>query len=103
MKPNVRLRSNVYIRTAEEIRYDRAFRDQVRGHKAIRQMVARFIPYQTSEVLSEKLTPWQLHQYYERECPFCLCQVYGPVRRQDGIVYVWKRPPKYCECWKSIE
>lgn len=102
MKVNVRLRSNVYVRRSPEIRADSSFLNEVRGHAALRKMAAKLFPYPTPEYLKEQLTEWQLSQYFEPECPFCNCQVYGPVRREATLIYMWRRPPRYCECWKHI-
>jgi hypothetical protein len=102
MTTNVRLRSNVHVRSTADIRQDFAFQGQVRGHGALRKMVSKLIPYPSREYLKERLTDWQLSQYEEPECPFCNCQVYGPVRHGSEVIYSWRRPPQYCECWKHI-
>jgi hypothetical protein len=102
MMVNVRLRSNVHIRRTPDIRQDSDFQRQVRGYKALRKMVSILIPYPSREYLKERLTDWQFSQYFEPECPYCNNQIYGPVRRGNGLVYVWRRPPQYCECWKHI-
>ena len=103
MNVNVRLRSNVYVRNTCEIRQDMAFQKQVRGYAALRKMVAILIPYPAKELLKERLTPWQYSQYFEPECPYCNCQIYGPIRVGVTVLLKWRRPPEYCECWEHIE
>ena len=102
MTANIRLRSNVFVRRPPDVREDLSFQDQVRGHKAIRKMAAKLFPYPTEEYLKERLTEWQFCQYVEHACPHCNCQIYGQVRHGEELVYSWRRPPKYCECWEHI-
>ena len=82
MKPNVKLRSNIYVRVVAPVRDDPEYRAKVCGREALRKLLDKIEIFDTPDRAPRWLTTDQLQEWNERtRCAVCKTQVVGPVRR----------------------
>src|ERR1017187_9358361 len=96
-RPNVTVRSNVYIRSPEPLEKDHAFRAQIRGRGAIHILLQRLAPFEDLRMASRRLlTPRQMAEV-AWQVP-CVCGSYpeGPVLRNGTIDIRFRCPRGTC-------
>jgi hypothetical protein len=95
MKPNVSVKSNVYVRQGVELIRDRPFLEQIRGRDALVKILRRFSPA-GDPVGSTRgsFTPRQVAELaWEQRCDICGAIPEGPVSR-GGVEQIEFRCPR---------
>jgi hypothetical protein len=94
-KPNITIRSNVFVRSTAELRTDNAFIAQVRGRIALLHLLKRLGPNGDLLTTARKyLTRTQLAQVaWQSPCSICGAFPEGPVTR-DGTLEIQFRCPR---------
>lgn len=98
MKPNVSVRSNVYIRADCDLRTDRQFIAQVRGRSALTRLIAVLEPGTEPRAAAQRhLSETQLSQVaWQARCAHCGALPEGPVAGPLGIEVVFRCPRAEC-------
>lgn len=96
MQPNLKLRSNVFIRTDPDIRKDAPFRNQVRGRAALLIMLSKIGAGESDFQAARRLNLGQKTQYFlELRCSECGAIPEGPVRH-GSVSYEFRCPGSHC-------
>jgi hypothetical protein len=98
LRPNVKLRSNVYIRQGPDIRQDKGFQNQVRGRNALSRMIAKISPGTSDFTAARYLSFHQRVEYcIGLRCAHCGSIPEGPVRRNGAVCYEFRCPEGQCK------
>jgi hypothetical protein len=98
LKPNVKLRSNVYIRRNPDIRKDVNFQSQIRGRDALSRLIAKISPGTSEFTAARYLSFHQRVQYcIELRCAHCGSIPEGPVRQNGSVFYDFRCPEGQCK------
>ncbi len=97
-KPNITIRSNIFIRNGAELRRDRAFIAQVRGRHALLHLLKRIEPNGDLATTARKyLTRTQLADVaWQSPCGMCGAFPEGPVTRNGTLEVQFRCPRNTC-------
>lgn len=97
-RPNVSIRSNVFVRSGTELRNDNAFIAQVRGRNALLQLLRRLEPNGDLLTTARKyLSRLQLAQVaWQSPCSICGAFPEGPITRDGTLEIQFRCPRKIC-------
>jgi hypothetical protein len=97
-KPNITIRSNVFIRNGAGLRSDRAFIAQVRGRSALLHLFRRIEPNGDLATIARKyLTRTQLAEVaWQSPCSICGAFPEGPVTRNGTLEVQFRCPRNTC-------
>lgn len=97
-KPNITIRSNVFVRNGAELRSDRAFIAQVRGRSAVLHLLKRIEPNSDLAITARKyLTRTQLAEVaWQAPCSICGAFPEGPVTRYGTLEVQFRCPRNTC-------
>lgn len=97
-KPNITIRSNVFVRDSAELRSDRIFIAQVRGRSALLHLLKRIEPNSDLAVTAQKyLTRTQLAEVaWQAPCSICGAFPEGPVTHHGTLEVQFRCPRSTC-------
>lgn len=97
-RPNISIRSNVFVRNGTELRSDSAFIAQVRGRNALLQLLKHLEPNGNLLPTARKyLSRPQLAQVaWQSPCSICGAFPEGPVTRDGTLAIQFRCPRKIC-------